>query len=73
MERINQKNSDYLNKVPTAYWIRHMKLTTYYIRAGMKNKAYQTWWQCVKKKPLMIQGNISYLIKITALQFKKEK
>ena len=61
LERLNEKNSVYLNSNKNAFWIRHMKIIPYYLKIGDKRKAIKTWEQCVIKCPEKIKGNVYYL------------
>ena len=62
LERINEKNAEYLDNNRKAFWIRKMKLATYYAKRGDWDKSYNLWVQCVKKRPLSIVGNTTQLL-----------
>ena len=61
LERLNEKNFEYLNRNRNAFWIRHMKIIPFYLKKGDKEKAVETWKECVLKCPGKIKGNIYYL------------
>ena len=64
LERLNEKNAQYLEDNRQAFWIRHMKLIPFYILDGDQKKAWKCWWTCVKKCPDNFMGNLKYLYRI---------
>ncbi len=64
LERLNKKNSEYLDAHAEAYWWRHMKIIPYYLMKGDRAKALRTWKNCARKCPFKVKGNLAYLSKI---------
>ena len=61
LERICEKNIDYLSKNKYAYWVRINGILTHYIDAKMYGKALKKWFEAVSKKPFKIKGNANNL------------
>lgn len=64
IERINEKNKEYLKKDRETRWIRNMKLTPYYAMNAQLAKALQIWAFCCTTCPQNIGKNIWYLKRI---------
>lgn len=61
-ERINFKNSDYLDTHNKAFWARYMYLVPMYAAKGNLSIARKVWGKCVIKCPLLIRKNIFYFM-----------
>ena len=66
LERICEKNMDYLLKNKYTHWVRINGLLTYYIDAKMYGKAIMGWIKAVSKKPFKIKGNLHCLYNLCA-------
>lgn len=64
LERLNEKNIEYLRNHPNAYGLRVIKIAPFYAMAGQTNKAFETWWKAVRIWPWAIKRNVYYLAKI---------
>lgn len=64
LERIINKNSDFINKNRHAYWINYMALVKWYVRSGQRNKAFSIWLKTVFKEPFKVIDNLKYLYSI---------
>lgn len=71
LERLNEKNMEYLEKNKEAYWFRFAKIIPYYMCNGQEEKAVTTWKRCVRKYPYKIKGNVKYLLLILRKRGKK--
>ncbi len=61
MERLNEKNREYLSKHPYAFCIRNMKLACMYAKGGELGKALGIWTKAAAKCPWRILQNGKYL------------
>lgn len=61
LERLNEKNKEYLAHHKNAYWVRYMKIIPFYLKNNQKVKAWATWFKCVIKCPQKVRGNWEYL------------
>lgn len=61
LERLNQKNDDYIREHPEAFWVRNIRLAYMYARGGIYGKAFHTWGRAVRKCPWKVKGNLRYL------------
>ena len=66
LERICEKNIDYLSKNRYAYWVRINGILTHYVDAKMYKKAIMGWLMAVSKKPFEIKANINNLYNMFA-------
>lgn len=73
LERLNEKNREYLEKNKEAYWTRFMQIIPYYIWNGQVEKAKMTWKRCVRKCPYKIKGNMKYFLIILRERRKKNR
>lgn len=64
MERINEKNIDYLNKNRRARWYRTIKLAPLYAKNLQLGKALVIWGNAVVRYPFGVYTNIEYLLRI---------
>ncbi len=64
LERLNEKNAQYLQANRCTYWVRYMKIIPFYLMNGDQKKAWKCWWTCVKKCPDKFVGNLKYLFRI---------
>ncbi len=64
LERLIEKNKEYIDKHSEAIWYRYIKLAPFYARNGQKKKALAKWFKAVIRKPFRIKKNLSYLIAI---------
>ena len=64
LERINMKNTKYLEENPVAWWHRNIVIVPYYAKNGDLIKALSTWRFSVKKCPKRVKKNVLYLLKI---------
>lgn len=64
LERIIQKNIDYLEKNFGSYHIRLMRIIPHYASERMICKAFKTWCKAVSIKPFSIFTNIKYFLVI---------
>ena len=64
IERLIQKNSDYLNKHSFQKWKRLISLCPYYVQMGETDRAFCTWLQAVKLCPVCIIQNTRELLRI---------
>lgn len=72
LERLNEKNIEYLRKHRKAYWFRTIKLAPIYALDGNAKKAKKTWLKASKIKPFYIIENLRYL-KRTLSYIKEQK
>lgn len=63
MERINEKNAEYLQKNKRARWERTIKLAPMYAGDGRLGKAMKCWLQMAFVCPGKVKENLSYLVK----------
>lgn len=70
LERLNQKNWEYLIKHPHAFCVRHMKLACMYAKGGELIKALGIWGKAAAKCPLRILQNGKYLAQIFREKFR---
>ena len=61
LSRIIAKNKAYIDKHPTAFWYRNVKIIPQYVRAGDFTAAFAAWRRCVRRCPLKLIGNTEYL------------
>lgn len=64
MERINEKNIDYLNRDRRAKWCRTIKLVPLYAKNLQLGKALVIWGNAVVRYPFGVYTNIEYLLRI---------
>ena len=64
LERVINKNSDFINKNRHAYWTNYMALVMWYVRSGRRNKAFSIWFKTVFKEPFKVMDNLRYLYSI---------
>ena len=64
LERINEKNKEFLMQNRRAWMINNIVITQYYAAAGDWRKALKIWWKCFLKCPYALMVNAKYLIKI---------
>ena len=64
MERLNQKNQEYLSLHPQAFCIRNLKLARVYAKGGQLRKALSIWWRAVVRFPWNPIQNGKFLIQI---------
>ena len=63
LERLNEKNAEYLKKHRKAAWKRKLAIIPYYIAAKKRKKAWGYWWKCVALMPFAVKTNAEYLLK----------
>lgn len=61
LERLNQKNKEYLKSHREARWIRTIKLAPEYAKNGQLFKAMGIWMKAVLTQPWMVKRNSRYL------------
>ena len=61
MERINQKNADFLATHADAYWVNYMNLVPWYVRTGNRKKAFSVWLKTIFKAPFKLKDNAKFL------------
>ena len=66
LERICEKNIDYLSKNKYAYWVRINGMLTHYIDAKMYGKAVKNWFKATRKCPFKIKENFNNLYNMLA-------
>lgn len=64
LERLNQKNEDYLKKHRKARYIRQIKIAPFYAQNGQKGRAFKIWAKSAFICPLKVKMNLEYLYKI---------
>ena len=64
LERLNEKNWEYIKKNPEAFWIRTIKLAPFYAKDKRFGKALSVWIKASFKKPFKIIDNLKYLYSI---------
>lgn len=64
LERLDQKNQEYLQNNPHAFWVRKMKLAQMYARGGNLKKALKLWWKAAWKCPFHFIQNTKNLAQI---------
>ena len=64
LERINQKNAEYLDKDRKLWWKRHIGIARYYAMDHKPKIALYIWWKCLCKCPEYIWKNTFYLLRI---------
>ncbi len=64
LERLNEKNMEYLKAHKEAYWQRIIKLAPEYSKNGNMWKALSTWCKAVVKCPFKFKENLKYLYSI---------
>ena len=75
LERLIEKNKEYLDKHPKEMWMRTVSLIYYYLKAGLKREALSKWKQAVSLCPEKIPSNMKELIRIvlsTVIQWDAE-
>ena len=61
LERLCEKNKEYLSKNRYANWIRRIKIAPFYYRDGQKSHALLLWLKCALSCPFNVRGNLRYL------------
>lgn len=61
LERLHEKNIDYIKTNANAYWYRTIKIAPFYAADNQMGKAIGCWFQAVMKKPFRFKGNLKYL------------
>ena len=64
LERINEKNIDYLKANRYAYWRRFMAITRFYAADKQLGKALRVWFKTIWKQPFRIKDNVTFLYSI---------
>lgn len=64
LERIIEKNKQYLESHPDAYWKRTIRMVPEYKKAGEIRKAIRTWLKAVAIKPNYVFENLKFLYSI---------
>lgn len=64
IERLNEKNKDYLHNHKKTLWKRQLFLIKFYIQCGKRKEAVKLWISSVCLYPLGIRDNIKELIRI---------
>lgn len=70
LERINQKNMEYLSTNRELWYRRHIIISPYYAINGEIKRALKTWFRCVQKCPYKIVDNAKYLEQIIKMRKK---
>lgn len=70
MERLNEKNQDYLSEHPHAFCIRNMKLACMYAKGGDLKKALGIWGKAAAKCPWKLMQNGKYMALILREKFR---
>jgi len=73
LERIVEKNFDYIKKNKYAFWKNHIGITPWYAKNKQYAKAFSTWFVASTKCPLKIKRNITYLYSILRIIIFKDK
>ncbi len=68
LERIIEKNMDYLKHDRVAFWTRHMAIIPYYMKNGDTSKAWKTWFTGMIRCPQKVRGNLRNLKKILTMR-----
>lgn len=63
MERINEKNAEYLKQVKGARWIRNIRLAPMYAGNGQLGKALGIWFRMIWVCPWKVKENLRYLVR----------
>lgn len=63
MERINEKNAEYINRVRGARWIRNIRLAPMYAGDGQLGKALSIWFKMIWVCPWKLKENLRYLVR----------
>ncbi len=73
LERLREKNIDYIKKNANAYWYRTIKIAPFYAADNQMGKAIWSWFRAVMKKPFRFKGNLKYLyfILLNGIQSRK--
>lgn len=62
LERLNEKNADYLRADKEAFWIRTIKLAPIYAGNRQYRKAISAWLRAIIVRPWHVENNLRYLI-----------
>lgn len=62
LERVFEKNREYLEANPQAWWERKSKVIPFYILDNQFKTAICVWYQCAKRCPTNITGNIHIFV-----------
>lgn len=72
LERLNEKNKEYLIKNKNAWHIRNIQLAPEYAGNGEKAKAWKTWFKASFKCPFYIKNNLRYLKRMLSIMLEKK-
>ena len=64
LERINEKYRELINSNPELWYKRHMIIIPYYAANREIKKAFATWLQGVKKKPIKVRENSIFFLQM---------
>jgi len=70
LERIVEKNIEYLRANKSAYWYRHTGMVYYYAKDRKLGKALKVWFKAVVRRPSKASLNFKNLINIFRVYFK---
>ena len=70
LERLNEKNAEYLNSHKKIKWRRLIVIIPYYVAAKERKKAWAFWWKCVALNPFAIKTNLKYLLRYLVVKRK---
>lgn len=73
LERIIEKNYEFIKLNGETYWLRHMSLVPWYAKNKQFGKALKTWFKAAFRCPLKIKGNITYLYSFFRILILKDK
>jgi len=63
MERINEKNAEYLKTDKYARWFRILKLVPMYAGDGQLGTAMKYWWKAAWTCPGQVKQNVRYFVR----------
>lgn len=73
LERIIEKNYEFIKLNGETYWLHHMSLVPWYAKNKQFGKALKTWFKAAFRCPLKIKGNITYLYSFFRILILKDK
>ena len=71
LERLIEKNKEYLKMHPNLMWKKTITLIPHYCSAGLKSKAFSKWKEAVILCPEKIPNNIQELVRIIGSKAKQ--
>lgn len=73
LERLKEKNIEYIEKNANAFWCRTIKIAPFYAADNQMAKAISFWFQSATKKPFRVMKNLKYLCLVLSIGYKAGK